>query len=54
MTNEVYKNEYGEEEKCLICNENYVFYEMDQEEPLLVYKCECGKKQYKSINNYEG
>lgn len=54
MEKEIYTNEYGKEEKCSLCNKNYVFYEMDKEEPLKIYKCECGKKQYKSIGNYEG
>lgn len=54
MDKELYKNEYEVEEKCFNCNENYVFYKLETEEPLKIYKCKCGKKQYKSINGYEG
>lgn len=54
MTNEVYKNEYGVEEKCFNCNEFYKFYGLDTEEPLKIYKCKCGKKKYKEIHGYEG
>lgn len=52
--NNVYINEYGKVEICPVCGKHYMFLCMDQEEPLEIYQCKCGKKKYKSVGNYEG
>lgn len=51
-----YKNEYGVAEKCPLCNSYYYFEYCFDDEPLALYKCECGKShpKYKSTENYEG
>lgn len=54
MSDKVYKDDYGREEKCFNCKESFILSHIDPYEPLEVYMCSCGKRRLKEIGDYEG